>query len=217
MLFQSAPPRGRRPSRSFTPPSSRRFNPRLHAGGDRARSPGRGSRAGFNPRLHAGGDLIVDVSANARAPKFQSAPPRGRRLRSACGVARGLRVSIRASTREATWMFSRGFWRCAVFQSAPPRGRRRGVDAETVEGLVFQSAPPRGRRPGRVGRVRVSGAVSIRASTREATRGVTGFRGEGGGAVSIRASTREATWPGISHRHATGVSIRASTREATGS
>ena len=57
-VFQSAPPRGRRPaipaaSRSL----ARGFNPRLHAGGDPHPRIDVGGGLGFNPRLHAGGDL----------------------------------------------------------------------------------------------------------------------------------------------------------------
>jgi len=58
LLFQSTPPRGRRPTEArWTYSRYLRFNPRLHAGGDLAiPSASCASLSCFNPRLHAGGD-----------------------------------------------------------------------------------------------------------------------------------------------------------------
>ena len=143
-------------------------------------------------------------------------------------------VSIRASTREATSQHAVGSLPATVSIRASTR-EATVVHFHCVSSLMFQSAPPRGRRRGAPGRrrlrcrfnprlhaggdLKVAGlgayewAVSIRASTREATVET----GGGGGllAVSIRASTREATSCGSEPRRDRGVSIRASTREAT--
>ena len=99
------------------------FNPRLHAGGDTPVFAKPSGISGFNPRLHAGGDLLETLQ-----------------------VVEALRVSIHASTREATvdvtehdgegWGFN-------------PR-LHAGGDAASVlimpASSMFQSTPPRGRR-----------------------------------------------------------------------
>ena len=126
------------------PAPAPRFNPRLHAGGDTAATGWSSSRGSFNPRLHAGGDD-------------------GREARPGAG-----RVSIRASTREATLDTALAMLRNSV-----------SIRASTREATVVR----RKRRPAR--------EVSIRASTREAT--LFGFAVLIDNAVSIRASTREAT------------------------
>ena len=121
---------------------------------------------GFNPRLHAGGDRLSRSSA-WRWRSFQSAPPRGRRRQGQPEIMRVLRVSIRASTREAT---ARGVatWARAVFQSAPPRGRRPRGRVRRGRGRGFN---PRLHAGGDLPRPLGDDpqGVSIRASTREAT------------------------------------------------
>ncbi|HHV05625.1 MAG TPA: hypothetical protein GXX60_03765 [Anaerolineaceae bacterium] len=104
LLFQSTPPRGRRPTEArWTYSRYLRFNPRLHAGGDLAiPSASCASLSCFNPRLHAGGDLRWD-SLLGVLRLFQSTPPRGRRHAENCAAKIAL----------------------SVFQSTPPRGRRR--------------------------------------------------------------------------------------------
>ncbi len=77
-------------------------------------------------------------------------------------------VSIHASTREATTT-AKGVLRVMQFQSTPPRGRRRGPAPGAGPALPFQSTPPRGRRPARMRLCPATVAVSIHASTREAT------------------------------------------------
>ena len=196
--FQSAPPRGRRPARrsrrrsrtrGFNPrlhaggdslaTTSRKtsgcFNPRLHAGGDPCHTPIPLSPPSFNPRLHAGGDALPGIGRMS-PQRFQSAPPRGRRPdhRQRWSVHR--RVSIRASTREATHVFGerlsvvdvsiRASTREATasilnqfigFPCFNPRLHAGGDVARlVVVGVTigFQSAPPRGRR-----RVLIGGKV----------------------------------------------------------
>ena len=82
-LFQSTPPRGRRPLPCHLQQIALiRFNPRLHAGGDAIRCPSLPANFCFNPRLHAGGDA-----------------------RHRHQFINRWRVSIHASTREATYPF----------------------------------------------------------------------------------------------------------------
>ena len=165
-MFQSTPPRGRRPNLSISFDTMRCFNPRLREGGDVADYTGCSWTKGFNPRLREGGDklfklqgdgLYVSIHASAREAtshsslqsniqSFQSTPPRGRRhLKSG-------KVSV-----------------IVEFQSTPPRGRRRFCRAHPVCRSVFQSTPPRGRRPSLRCDPPPAG-VSIHASAREATR-----------------------------------------------
>ncbi len=113
-VFQSTPPRGRRP-----------------------RTPGRLSRdRSFNPRLRAGGDKIEAARADGEKA-FQSTPPRGRRRPVLRRRIADVIVSIHASAREATVL---GLcWSSAIllglswFQSTPPRGRR--LADQVVPGL----------------------------------------------------------------------------------
>ena len=77
-----------------------RFNPRLHAGGDKREFALRGCRTGFNPRLHAGGDLLFAVNDTTREgfnPRLHAGGDS-----TGQGIARDYEVSIHASTREAT-------------------------------------------------------------------------------------------------------------------
>ena len=121
--FQSTPPRGRRPARRVLCTMLNYFNPRLREGGDDCpadalpdidpisihasareatyRRYHYSGDADFNPRLREGGDR----TAQQRRPspkKFQSTPPRGRRLRQLCLLDAVLGISIHASAREAT-------------------------------------------------------------------------------------------------------------------
>ena len=80
-----------------------RFNPRLHAGGDKREFALRGCRTGFNPRLHAGGDLLFAVNDTTREgfnPRLHAGGDS-----TGQGIARDYEVSIHASTREATARF----------------------------------------------------------------------------------------------------------------
>ena len=79
------------------------------------------------------------------------------------------RISIHASTQEATERAYRLAERYSKFQSTPPRRRRRillGVWNDTQQ---FQSTPPRRRRRRYGGYVRLNASISIHASTQEAT------------------------------------------------
>ena len=101
-MFQSAPPRGRRPGLCAARLVWYVFQS----------APPRGRRL----------PTLVTVALPRR---FQSAPPRGRRHQRSPRSHLGAVVSIRASAREATigsraWSSGR-----STFQSAPPRGRRR--------------------------------------------------------------------------------------------
>ena len=230
-VFQSTPPRGRRPtievcailSGSFNPRLhvggdtatrgrswlARSFNPRLHVGGDRAKSAMLLALRCFNPRLHVGGDVLFH-ELHLILVRFQSTPPRGRRP---CTSLRHLlpMVSIHASTWEATKLCPQG---CSGLQVS--------IHASTWEATAT------------LGGGTALGSVSIHASTWEATAcgllsaRVLSFnpRLHVGGdhkppfiidnyQVSIHASTWEATyWQNSIHYHAE-VSIHASTWEAT--
>jgi len=100
-MFQSTPPRGRRPwviagllswaLFQSTPPRGRRHRP-----------PDRGAlRPSFNPRLHAGGDLTLtpcdadEVGVSIHASTREATEPPGE-------YCNNCEVSIHASTREAT-------------------------------------------------------------------------------------------------------------------
>ena len=99
-IFQSTPPRGRRPP--SLPPGS--ISVVFQS------TPPRGRRQSHTP-------TGMTVSG------FQSTPPRGRRLIPVDNLLYKVIISIHASAREATalgWFF-RQFM---TFQSTPPRGRR---------------------------------------------------------------------------------------------
>ncbi len=188
-LFQSTPPRGRRlgraaialPEGDVSIHASTReatWQPRWRTwmGTGFQSTPPRGRRPTW--RIWAGATLA-----------FQSTPPRGRRLDYALDGYWLSRVSIHASTREATRARRTRGDGC-MFQSTPPRGRRRQWPQAEHVVEAFQSTPPRGRRPPRgmrdsrirgfnprlheggdlaSGSVGPAHAVSIHASTREAT------------------------------------------------
>ena len=121
-VFQSTPPRGRRPDTvvpvlevigfQSTPPRGRRryavivfqvgvgFNPRLHAGGDCITIIPSRYCVRFNPRLHAGGDLLrlrLCLPQSGFNPRLHAGGDYARE-----GATADIAVSIHASTREAT-------------------------------------------------------------------------------------------------------------------
>src|SRR6185295_3440915 len=122
--FQSTPPRGRR--RVGSQPLFR-------------------ATPSFNPRLHAGGDGIYGLMQTGSAG-FQSTPPRGRRQRLVSNSCYALRVSIHASTREATISRVARAYETLCFN---PRLHAGGDSCSSCGG--------------------VGSMVSIHASTREAT------------------------------------------------
>ena len=145
-MFQSTPPRGRRPSNGSTNRATGMFQS----------TPPRGRRP------------VLSV-AIAHPRKFQSTPPRGRR-RGPGGIIQNIvLVSIHASAREATPLRGKLAQHLFVFQSTPPRGRRLLMGNHSVDDFKFQSTPPRGRRPGPRQRQIHRHQVSIHASAREAT------------------------------------------------
>ena len=133
-----------RPARTT---SNRRFNPRLHAGGDSA---GLRERVQRHVSIHASTREATwwGIVSRVEVPVFQSTPPRGRR----------------PDARDMAFQLMR-------FQSTPPRGRRpvpAGWENNLArfnprlhaggDGYVdkwfrysweFQSTPPRGRRHNR--------------------------------------------------------------------
>ena len=120
-MFQSTPPRGRRPTPSRYPCRSRRFNPRLREGGDLSNSGIQLPVPGFNPRLREGGD------PQGRGDHHQVASFNPR-----------LREGGDPRLSSDNTLLS--------FQSTPPRGRRRITVRRAIAGYMFQSTPPRGRR-----------------------------------------------------------------------
>ena len=98
------------------------FNPCLREGGDQYGDEYQCNPADFNPRLREGGD--PDVYFLIPSCKFQSTPPRRRRLQT------------------------KNYMRFLVlFQSTPPRRRRQCDPPHYDMDTVFQSTPPRRRRP----------------------------------------------------------------------
>ena len=99
----------------------------------------------FNPRLREGGDFNPYTKL-MHFSKFQSTPPRGRRLGTAFENDTESAISIHASAREAT-----------DGAAAPPISNKISIHASAREATVhwnsnsatigFQSTPPRGRRP----------------------------------------------------------------------
>ena len=167
------------------------FNPRLREGGDYSRRKVRQPNSRFNPRLREGGDvqpitpfqnIEVSIHASAREAtsnsscrlisesKFQSTPPRGRRLPTMANKMVNRSVSIHASAREATGQ-TPSF--PAPVRCFNPRLREGGDHSQNL--LLFHST------------------VSIHASAREATSPL--FCYGRNGFVSIHASAREATLP----------------------
>ena len=123
-LFQSTPPRGKRPDRVG---QLDRRQVSIHAPAREAtRSSGnlpRIEHRRFNPRPRAGSDMPASGSCTVLM-LFQSTPPRGKRPLS------------REDTQQNP------------FQSTPPRGKRRSDATVRFSGsLAFQSTPPRGKRP----------------------------------------------------------------------
>ncbi len=121
-MFQSTPPRGRRPKRRDVRSTAGAFQS----------TPPRGRRP-------------VDGTYTTCTVQFQSTPPRGRRRGRPDGQDDDLEVSIHASAREATGHTLKVFL-TNEFQSTPPRGRRRADGFVNAGETRFQSTPPRGRR-----------------------------------------------------------------------
>ena len=169
--FQSALPRGERPSRQYQRSCAWRcFNPRSRGGSDlmkrfsRARddvsirAPAGGATAGrplpidqqaevFQSALPRGerpGRALITAGGTA----FQSALPRGERLPTAAPAAQQAPVSIRAPAGGATRLLRGGMRRPRQFQSALPRGERRRRRRFPLTTPKFQSALPRGERHG---------------------------------------------------------------------
>ncbi|HHV05628.1 MAG TPA: hypothetical protein GXX60_03785 [Anaerolineaceae bacterium] len=142
----------------------------------------------FNPRLHAGGDTIRH------------------------GADMEEKVSIHASTREATLRHQQMLLE-TMFQSTPPRGRRRRnlderakgtgfnprlhaggdtITGDQYKGMAgFQSTPPRGRRLGETEHVAVG--VVFQSTPPRGRRLRYSEEDLQARVVSIHASTREAT------------------------
>ena len=100
LLFQSTPPRRRRPQQ--TNPDDIHGGISIHASAKEA------TRSCEGCRKRCG---------------FQSTPPRRRRRQDSCGCIKGDAISIHASAKEAT-LGSSAFARRYLFQSTPPRRRR---------------------------------------------------------------------------------------------
>ena len=211
------------------------FNPRLRTGGDLLLHHAAHHYGRFNPRLRTGGDPC----AAARLPvgkKSQSTPPHGRR-RFGGARRRDLgQVSIHASAREATAVFSAPPTRPSGFN---PR-LRTGGDKTSYIGLPnLESFNPRLRTGGDVCH-RLCQFCARRFNPRLRTGGDYSFGGANLGSlkVSIHASAREATCipfcgqgravvfqstpphgrrlrSGLLHMLCRAVSIHASAREAT--
>ena len=79
VLFQSTPPRRRRHQKSAGHLNRSDFNPRLREGGDKTSIRNSENEIYFNPRLREGGDILPVIAAPLTG-KFQSTPPRRRRL-----------------------------------------------------------------------------------------------------------------------------------------
>ena len=102
--FQSALPRGERPSRDL----------------------GVCLSSDFNPRSREGSDFITLTTFTIHF-LFQSALPRGERRGPACQVLSDGIISIRAPARGATPCRYNNKQACFTFQSALPRGERLRV------------------------------------------------------------------------------------------
>ena len=142
-LFQSTPPRRRRPVEAAkeimkvefqsTPPRRRRLDPNrirnnrssFQSTPPRRRRPGcrmfGSTHTYFNPRLREGGDELCNKAYLLMA------------------------ISIHASAKEATELVLANEL-MKVFQSTPPRRRRLCLPLFLNSFLRFQSTPPRGRR-----------------------------------------------------------------------
>ena len=121
----------------------------------------------FNPRLREGGDKRPLPGRYGRI-KFQSTPPRRRRLILTLRFASHYNFNPRL--REGGDQPSAGGGKCGNrFQSTPPRRRRRFSPWLCLSRSVFQSTPPRRRRL--ASRISDWGhdSISIHASAKEAT------------------------------------------------
>ena len=144
----------------------------------------------FNPRLREGGDFGAERRIE-QGCKFQSTPPRGRRLHRSCRSLWQLQFQS-TPPRGRRHLSTIPFPRPIVFQSTPPRGRRleNGHSPSTLQTFQstpprgrrqrcnnhcfaptrFQSTPPRGRRLEHVADASRANWISIHASAREATK-----------------------------------------------
>ena len=98
----------------------------------------------FNPRLREGGDSNLLLTHHLMY-KFQSTPPRRRRLSGVSMAYCSSMISIHASEKEATSYHYHRFG-CFRFQSTPPRRRRQTDRGNGQRIRQFQSTPPRRRR-----------------------------------------------------------------------
>ena len=190
-LFQSTPPRGRRPHQdgspslsvtvsihasareaTFAPSSCGGASPvSIHASAREAtRRRPRRTRPDrcFNPRLRAGGDRLALLSCIM----IRCFNPRLRAGGDSGSHSLALVTAAFQSTPPRGRRLPQGQSRRSQlpFQSTPPRGRRLLGWGDRLIPDKFQSTPPRGRRlniyRGIVRRI----SVSIHASAREATR-----------------------------------------------
>ena len=167
-VFQSTPPRGRRPQIERQRLLAERVS--IHASAWEATSNWRRVVSTRAVSIHASAWEATKAKIVSKASdRFQSTPPRGRRQQ---GLIAGIKLGVFQSTpprgrrlrnRYALW------WR-SWFQSTPPRGRRLDGQYRDTQDQKFQSTPPRGRRLRSNAMRKVYNQVSIHASAWEATR-----------------------------------------------
>ena len=166
-VFQSTPPRGRRPQIERQRLLAERVS--IHASAWEATSNWRRVVSTRAVSIHASAWEATKAKIVSKASdRFQSTPPRGRRQQ---GLIAGIKLGVFQSTpprgrrlrnRYALW------WR-SWFQSTPPRGRRLDGQYRDTQDQKFQSTPPRGRRLRSNAMRKVYNQVSIHASAWEAT------------------------------------------------
>ena len=187
--------------------------------------------------IHASAQEATARARGSAAPtaRFQSTPPRRRRLLHHVPGAGGDQVSIHASAQEATEGGTLVRMVVGWFQSTPPRRRRRGLrgrPAAAPEVSIHASAQEATRGPASAGRrdhgfnprLRAGGDVaplpkdvlvfrfqSTPPRRRRPARGVASMTSP----VSIHASAQEATARYRGGVDEAGVSIHASAQEAT--
>ncbi len=146
LLFQSTPPRGKRP-----PAAPRRrwccrcFNPRPRAGSDRrpATRRSRSSSRSFNPRPRAGSDARVYGIFCYLSVVSIHAPAREATLVELLEDAGHARVSIHAPAREATRRGRSGGRAPCCFNPRPRAGSDALVARDSAEAKVSIHAPAR--------------------------------------------------------------------------
>ncbi len=152
--------------------------------------PSTGPASCFNPRLHMGGDMITPADCPLMV-LFQSTPPHGRRPERSVEFNDKVRVSIHASTWEATQSSLQMDISplVSIHASTWEATRRGSLCASSVRCFNPRLHMGGDARPFLCGRDDL--IVSIHASTWEATyHGMTALAAKG---VSIHASTWEAT------------------------